>query len=125
MFHKYCSGNVNTYTYIHIFINIIHLYPSTICFFQFIIYLGNLPYCHINFFFLVGLGLGTQVRNSKAGALQLEPHLQSILLWLFWRWGSHELSAQAGLEPWISASQAARITGVNNKSPSILFFKAT
>jgi hypothetical protein len=26
----------------------------------------------------------------KASALLLEPHLQSILLWLFWRWGSRE-----------------------------------
>jgi hypothetical protein len=23
----------------------------------------------------------------KAGAIQLKPHLQSILLWLFWTWG--------------------------------------
>jgi hypothetical protein len=25
---------------------------------------------------------------QEAGALSLEPHLQSTLLWLFWRWGS-------------------------------------
>jgi hypothetical protein len=30
----------------------------------------------------------------KAGALPLEPHLQPILLWLFWRWGSYELFTQ-------------------------------
>jgi hypothetical protein len=32
-----------------------------------------------------GLNLG--LCTCKAGALLLEPHLQSILLWLFWRWG--------------------------------------
>jgi hypothetical protein len=31
-----------------------------------------------------GLNLGLFTCN--AGTLQLEPHLQSILLWLFWRW---------------------------------------
>jgi hypothetical protein len=29
----------------------------------------------------------------------LEPHLQSIFLWLIWRWGSWELFAQVALEP--------------------------
>jgi hypothetical protein len=31
----------------------------------------------------------------KAGALPHGPHLQSIFLWLFWRWGSQELFARA------------------------------
>jgi hypothetical protein len=34
----------------------------------------------------------------KAGALPLEPHLQSILLWLFWKRCSHELFARADTE---------------------------
>jgi hypothetical protein len=34
------------------------------------------------------LGLNSGLCTCKAGALPLEPHLQSILLWLFWRWGS-------------------------------------
>jgi hypothetical protein len=33
---------------------------------------------------LVGLGFEL---TCKAGALPLKPHLQSIFLWLFWRWG--------------------------------------
>jgi hypothetical protein len=38
------------------------------------------------FFFLVGhLNIG--LHAYKAGTLLLEPHFQSILLWLFWRWG--------------------------------------
>jgi hypothetical protein len=45
------------------------------------------------FFFWGGMGVWT----CKAGALLLEPHLQSILFWLFWRWGSWEF-VQAGLE---------------------------
>jgi hypothetical protein len=34
-----------------------------------------------------GWGLNSGLCGCKAGALLLEPHLQSILLWLFWRWG--------------------------------------
>jgi hypothetical protein len=32
--------------------------------------------------------LNSGLHDCKAGALPLEPHLQSILLWLFWTWGS-------------------------------------
>jgi hypothetical protein len=45
--------------------------------------------------------LGFELRDftlAKAGALLLEPHLQSIFLWVFWRQGSHELFAQTDLE---------------------------
>jgi hypothetical protein len=40
------------------------------------------------FIFLMGLGfeLSASIHTCKAGALLLKPHLQSILLWLFWRW---------------------------------------
>jgi hypothetical protein len=34
---------------------------------------------------LVGLSLNSGLKACKASALLLEPHLQSILLWLFWR----------------------------------------
>jgi hypothetical protein len=41
--------------------------------------------CPSPFFFLVGMrSLG--LHSCKAGTLVLEPHLQSILFWLFWRW---------------------------------------
>jgi hypothetical protein len=36
---------------------------------------------------LSGTRVWTQGFMYKAGALPLEPHLQPILLWLFWRWG--------------------------------------
>jgi hypothetical protein len=42
------------------------------------------------------------------------------LLWLFWRWGSHELFVWAGLEPTIlliSASWEAKITDVSHLAP--------
>jgi hypothetical protein len=45
---------------------------------------------------LVGLEFETRASQLQG---KLEPHLQSILPWLFWRWGSHELFAWAGLEP--------------------------
>jgi hypothetical protein len=35
----------------------------------------------------MGLGLNLGLHACKAGTLPLEPHLQSILFWLFWRWG--------------------------------------
>jgi hypothetical protein len=38
----------------------------------------------------------------------LEPHLWSILQWLFWRWGSHELFAQAGLK--LRSSQSPNLS---------------
>jgi hypothetical protein len=42
--------------------------------------------------------LNSGFNTYKAGALLLKPHLQSILLWLSWGWGSLELFAWAGLE---------------------------
>jgi hypothetical protein len=44
-------------------------------------------------------GLNSEFPISKAGILPLEPHLQFILLWLFWRWGSQEVLAWSGLKP--------------------------
>jgi hypothetical protein len=35
------------------------------------------------FFFLMGCGLNSGLHTCRAGALPLEPHIQSILLWLF------------------------------------------
>jgi hypothetical protein len=35
----------------------------------------------------------------------LSQHLQSILLWLFWRWGLENYFAWADLEPWSFCSQ--------------------
>jgi hypothetical protein len=51
------------------------------------------------------LGFNSGLYGCKAGTLLLEPHLQPILLWLFWRWGSHELFARAGLKLEPSGSQ--------------------
>jgi hypothetical protein len=60
--------------------------------------------------------LNSGLHTGKAGALFLEPHLQSIWLWLFWRWVSWGISLSY---PWttslpISASQVSRITGVSH-----------
>jgi hypothetical protein len=53
------------------------------------------------FVLFVLVGLGFELRIS---CLQSSPSAwatpQSILLWLFWRWGSHELFAWAGLKLW-------------------------
>jgi hypothetical protein len=55
--------------------------------------------CLFIYLFSWDWGLSSRLCAYKAGALSLETHLQSILLWLFWRWGSRELFAQADLEP--------------------------
>jgi hypothetical protein len=69
-------------------------------------------------FLLIGLGFDT---HSFTSPLPLAPHLQSILLWLFWRWGSHKVFSCAGLKLWspppISASQEAWITGMSHWHP--------
>jgi hypothetical protein len=36
---------------------------------------------------LVGLGFEFRAVGLQSRSLPLEPHLQAILLWLFWRWG--------------------------------------
>jgi hypothetical protein len=45
-------------------------------------------YRTIDFVFLVGLGFELKALHLQAGTLLLEPHLQSIFLWLFWSWVS-------------------------------------
>jgi hypothetical protein len=49
--------------------------------------------------FLIGLVFELRTSCCQAGTLLLEPYLQSILLWLFWRWRSHEL-----FEPWLAST---------------------
>jgi hypothetical protein len=44
-------------------------------------------YLSFFFFFWWDWSLNSGICAWKAGALPLEPHFQSILLWLFWRWG--------------------------------------
>jgi hypothetical protein len=49
--------------------------------------------------FLGGVALNSGLCTWNAGDLLLEPHLQFILLWLFWRWWSLELFVWANLKP--------------------------
>jgi hypothetical protein len=52
------------------------------------------------YLFFGGLGLKSGLCTCKAGALPLEPHLQTILLWLFCRWGwSHEFGLAFNHDP--------------------------
>jgi hypothetical protein len=78
------------------------------------------------FIFLVELGFELRALYLQSRCLLLEPHLQPILLWLFWRW-----EALQTISPdWprivilqISASQVSRITGVNHCCPAKCNFK--
>jgi hypothetical protein len=67
--------------------------------------------------------LNLKFHACKAGALPYEPHLQSVLLWLFWRWGSLELFAWNGLNLDFSdlSYQVARIAGMSHWWPTYLF----
>jgi hypothetical protein len=63
---------------------------------------------HYEFFFFLGFELKALCLQS--GPLPLEPHLQYILLWLFWRW-----SLKTPHWPQlISASRGARITDISH-----------
>jgi hypothetical protein len=70
---------------------------------------------HIFFFGGVGLFFFWVGLEFELRAL-LEPYFQSMLLWLFWRWGLKTISLdwlQTSILP-ISDSQEARITGVSH-----------
>jgi hypothetical protein len=73
-----------------------------------ILKMERLSFC----FVLMWLGFELKASHFQTGALPLEPYLQSILLWLFWKWGPHELFAWAGLKP--QSSQVIRITGISH-----------
>jgi hypothetical protein len=47
--------------------------------------------CHVIVLFRWDWGLNSELCDCKAGALPLELHVQSVLLWLFWKWRSPEL----------------------------------
>jgi hypothetical protein len=76
----------------------------------------------------VGLGFELRASHLKAGTPSLQPHLQSILFWLFWRWGlmNYLPRLASNLDSLIlpiSASWVARITGASHwLAMSILLF---
>jgi hypothetical protein len=75
-------------------------------------------YITLSFFFKRDWGLNSGLHSCKAGkyATPRETLFQSILLWLFWRWGLKNYLPEAGLEPQSSqssASQVAKIIGVS------------
>jgi hypothetical protein len=61
------------------------------------------------------LGLNSELPSCKVGVQLLEPHLQSILLCLFWRWSLTTICPgwpQTVILP-VSVSQVARIIGMS------------
>jgi hypothetical protein len=78
------------------------------------------PGMNLLFFFWWTWGLNSQLCTCKAGALPLEAHLQSILLWLFWRWGKGGCMPPAwdDLEPRSSWSQLPKQLGLQLWSTS-------
>jgi hypothetical protein len=85
-----------------------------------------LPSFFLFFFSLWDWSLNSGLPVSKAGALPLEPYLQSILFWLFWRWGGGLLNYFPQFGLWtkillISTSQVARITGMSHWHPALRF----
>jgi hypothetical protein len=75
------------------------------------------------FFCLWDWSLNSDLHTWKASILLLEPYLQSILLWLFWRWGLVSYfsgCSQTSVLP-ISASQVARITAMSHQCLAICY----
>jgi hypothetical protein len=77
-------------------------------------YFGKFLFLFCLFFFWWDQGFNSGLHTCKAGALPLEPHLQSIWLWLFWGWDLSNCLPCWYLNSFlpISASQVARIIGV-------------
>jgi hypothetical protein len=65
----------------------------------------KLIYLFLTYLFLVGLGLNSGFCASKAGALPLQSHFQSILLWLFYKWSLVNFFLWAGPKPCSFLSQ--------------------
>jgi hypothetical protein len=70
--------------------------------------------------FLMGwMEFNSGLHPCKAGTPKLpEPYLQSILLWLFWKWGLANCLPGLTFILLISASQVARITDIEPPAPS-------
>jgi hypothetical protein len=92
------------------------------------IYLGICVLLSLTFFLFffewVDWSLNSGLCTCKAGTLWLESHLQSILLWLFWRWGLENCwpSLASNFNPSVLASQVAGIRGVSHHRPCSLTF---
>jgi hypothetical protein len=68
--------------------------------------------------------LNSGLCTCKAGALPLEPLLQSILLWLFWRWNLESYLPGLALNPDPSHLGLPRITGMSQWHPATEAFQA-
>jgi hypothetical protein len=78
----------------------------------------------LSFFFFVGLGANFGLQACKAGVLPREPHLQTILLYLLWRWSLISyLPGLAQISILLSAYQTTKITGVIQHLALYEFFK--
>jgi hypothetical protein len=74
-----------------------------------------------------GRGRRRDRRRTRGGgeeALPLEPHLQSILLWLFWGWDltNHLLRLALNCDLSISVSQIVRIIDMSHHTWQFLTF---
>jgi hypothetical protein len=71
------------------------------------------------------MGMQKGLHTCKAGTLVLQPHLWSILLWLFWRLGLMNYLPRLASNlksPLISAFRVTRIPGVSHQRPARLSF---
>jgi hypothetical protein len=76
------------------------------------------------FFFGRTWALNSRLHTCIAGALLLDPHFQSTLLWLFWRWGLGNYLPRLDSNCYSPdlASQVARIAGVSHQNPARTYF---
>jgi hypothetical protein len=75
---------------------------------------------HHSFLLLLEWTLISGLCTYKVGTLPLEPHIQSILLQLFWKWSleNYLFGMALNCDLSISSSQVARIISVNYQSPA-------
>jgi hypothetical protein len=83
----------------------------------------NLGFCPHPPLFGGDWGLNSGIHTCQAGALLLESYLQSIILWLFWRWKSYKLFAWAGIEPQSSQAQPPQQLGLQMAPGDSIFLK--
>jgi hypothetical protein len=84
---------------------------------------GRYGWCFVDFcFFWWDWSLNLGLHTCKASALSLEPHLQSILLWLFWTWGLENYLPRlaSNHDPTDISLPSSEDTGVSHWHPAMV-----
>jgi hypothetical protein len=120
LLNNYRNSHIYSYICIHTYIFIyicVYIYI-----YKFHRYFKSGVSWYFSFFCVCEMGLDSGLHTCKAGILSLEPHLQYILLMLFWIWGlTKYFPGWPGpmILP-ISVTHVARITGLSHQCQALL-----